>query len=965
MRPADPIDRVNARLVSMEKEFNETVEALGRTLGPPPHPVPDTMSTAENAKRRDEILRGGFDDSGEVYEYGVLRLEQQRQQMQKEASEGKPIDESALVVVSQSEAYHEYIPLLLHSLYGSMLEYKAMRHTVPAAALEHPDIARSEVLAQKTLAFLDMALRERKEFANVLLYAQALRYNVKLEGGPLTEADRAEYQRRLDEGLAAGLLRKDSIDALQKNDEQVALEHANRLNQRILDVLSGKTVIVQEKDVFYPQTLPIELFVRAYEYTLEQEKRVVLDPDNEHAEARIAALEEEARRQGGTLPSALKEEYEELGKQQRNRKKLLQDLKVKRTMYLEQLLKHTSNLGVFQVRAEQVAATQRMFGRSIDALAGPSNKQEVPDDVKQGIDQNMETRRQFHLDRIESYLGTLEKEDGILSIGTGEYLENINNKLLRPMTLKVVEVLAGIVSSPVPESSGLRGRVRNAIAGDIEDAMGIPKNPDGTLKPESEWTSDERARVEEKAKSVMDAIKEFRYKNDRNERGEMVFEQDQRGNLIEKDHLRNLHGTIDALRKIPSAKEFVGQPVRELPEERVHAGNLDAMIAAHGGPAIYAKLLDQLLEDVGTSEADSPTGVLGESAQMMRTINGIVGTHIEVADAEIQLGSGLEDWAWYLIYALVAMGVLQGLSWLNRGRKILGKGAAGVRAALRTALRGRRAVSAAVRPAPRLAPRAAPETPPATTVRPQARPTPTRPPASAATKIAKTVSLLAILDTSAQLLGNVDQTSNAEQLNEMNTVSAAAEFWNSVNLATNGESGAYSEELQQALTVAQSTGREEWVYDELEILKQWDRLLAMQYVLENGSVEQDAPLESRRIALLKTVRSLIRRRSAQFPLYQPEQSLIDQPFTWDKRRKSGNQVNVNTSGKWWIFPVPFRNGPIAQARKAGFEQRQKDGFDVQQARQEFEAVQSDVWSFQGEVEGLVEQLTDAEKAKGE
>lgn len=669
VRPADPVETPKAALKQVELGLADSVEAVRVTLGSAPKPVPDDIDTKENAARRAEILAGGFDDVGEVYEFGMLRLEQQRSQMQKELKEGKAVDVGELVTVSQAEAYHEYLPMLLHALQESMNDYRALRQAVPDAVLRKPDVARGEVAAQMTLAILDEALKERVAFANAMLLAQSLRpaNRTKFDGTPLTDADAADYRKRLDGMIASGALRKDSVAALQGN-EQLGLEHANKLNQRILDVLSGKALAVQENEVgFYPQAMELELLTAAYEFTLEQEKKVVLDPRNVAAEARIAELEAQAKDAGGTLPKALKEEYEGLAVQQLDRKARLGDLAKERARYLQELLRKTDALGRFQIRAEELTAIQRQFGRAIDPLAGPSNKQPIPENERKGIDANMETRKQFHLDRIDAFLGSLEKEDGVLSIGAGERFEDFNNKNLRPIALKVVETLAGLASLPAPESFGLKKRIRNAIAGDLEDAMGIPKNADGTPKPEEQWTPEERATVEKKAKSVLDAINEFRYETRKNDKGETEFVRDERGNAIEKDHTKKLRSTIGALRAMPPAKIFVNMPVIGLPDERITIEQVNAINEklkdpritveekkALNGPGVYAKLMDQLLEDWGTADGEPPSGVIGETGEMMRKIDGIVGVHVDVAEAEIQLAADIADW---LVYIAAALGI--------------------------------------------------------------------------------------------------------------------------------------------------------------------------------------------------------------------------------------------------------------------------------------------------------------------
>ncbi len=231
--------------------------------------------------------------------------------------------------------------------------------------------------------------------------------------------------------------------------------------------------------------------------------------------------------------------------------------------------------------------------------------------------------------------------------------------------------------------------------------------------------------------------------------------------------------------------------------------------------------------------------------------------------------------------------------------------------------------------------------------------------------------LLMELTTASELLSSLDQTAKAGPLDELASVGAASELWHSADLAVNGGSGPYSPELQKALTIAQSTGGEAWVRDEAEIARQWDQLLVMRTVLGSQSVPDPVPalrgeamrLERRRLQLLDDVRALIDVRSRQFPVYQPTKPLTEQLFTRDGR--SEGTINVNTSGHFFIFPVPFRNGPIARARAIGAKQRTKDGFDRKEARAEFENMRDEIWYFQGEIEVYLQQLESLEQAKGE
>lgn len=671
-----PMPPESAEVRKADVTIDTLIRDVNKDIGPAARAVPDTTTEKQNDARRAEILKSGFENASEVYEFGAVRLDLQRLQMQKEAAAGKPVDAEALVAVSQGQAYHEYLPLLLGSLRDSMAKYQAHRKMVPSSVLARPEIARAEVSLQMMLAFLDDALDERVAFANAAMLADAVRRGAKPEGGAMGE----DYRKLFDEALKDKALGAASVTVLRqamspapegKETPEEAVRRvdlamqaqANALNQRVLDVLSGKTLEAQGVVGFLPQAMSLELLMGAYEQTLSEEKATVLDPNVEKASARLRELEAEAKAAGGKLPKDKKEEYDSLSSRQNDRKAHLAALEKSRATYLDELLDHAGDLGTFQVRAEQLTSTQRQFQRaSLDAKRSSTN-QPIPDEVMKGIDANMETRKTFHLDRLQAYLDSLEGEEGIMRVTSGKRLEEFNNTTLRPMALKVVQTLAGIASAPVPEQAGMKKRLREAIVGDLERAMGIPKRADGTPKPEAEWTPDERANVEAKARSVMDAVDEFKYRNSKDKEGKTVFETGPDGNRIEKGHTKNLRSTIAAIRRLPPAKNFVNKPMGPLPTERVTPENLDALLKKHGGPAVYAKLLTQLMDDW--------TVVNDESGEMMRKIDDIVGTHIKVGDAEIQLAAdiwGLLEW---IAVGLAAMGALYVLDKLNSLRKMV------------------------------------------------------------------------------------------------------------------------------------------------------------------------------------------------------------------------------------------------------------------------------------------------------
>lgn len=650
----------SAEVRSDDRSIDASIASLAKRIGPEFREVRDDMTKKENDERRAELLRGGFDDASEVYEYGTLRLELRRAQLQgeiKDMPEGPlrqaKIDE--LIVVGQSEAYHEYLPMLLRMFRESMEEYKAHRAMVPKDVLAKGSVVRAEAKLGIMLSLLDEALAERTAFANMLLLHYALEDGRNPLGGPLSAADRAEFRRRYDIGLKS--LRPEAVDAMKAADPQKAIDHANRLNQNILELLSGKTMDRLHGEAgFFPPAMSLELLLSAYEHAVEAQKAVIDDRNNVRARERIAELLAEAGSEK-KLPAAKKEEYDRLMERLRDRDASAKKLEEQRGAYLEELLKRSSALGRFQIDAERLTAIQRQFGRVIDPTAGKDLEPATPKNVRDAIDANMEERKKFHLDRVQGILDSLEGEEGVLAITAGKRFEDFNNKTLRPFALGVAQTLAYVASLPVPETFGMKKRVREAIVGDFEKAMGIPKDKNGDPKPEKDWTPEERALVEKNARSIIDAIDEFRYKHRKTKDGKTEFELDARGNRIEKEHTKKLRETIGALRLLPPAKNYAGQPVGKMPTDRVTAKNIDDMLETHGGAAVYAKLLDQLLEDFG-SLGPPPTGVMGESGEMIRKIDDVIDMHLTVAEVEIDLADDINRWMRYLIYGLIALGVL-------------------------------------------------------------------------------------------------------------------------------------------------------------------------------------------------------------------------------------------------------------------------------------------------------------------
>ena len=614
--------------------FSE-VESLGEILGDPYPSVPEDMTVDDIDKRLEEIMN---DYTYETYQeqnesnalnFAVNRLQRLRQYREHGSQESSAAEERESVVVNQAVTYHEYFPDVVNHVYSIMTKYQARRATAPAEVVR--GLAGQEMEARLYLAALNSALEERVAFANVLLMEGFLRLGKTPSGDDLSSADKAFIENRLKQHLSNPNLSEPSKLVLEKRDTKQNKIKGNELNQRIIDILSGKSQIAGVDEGFFPQQLYLDLLSREYEFHIENAKGIVRDSDSSATEARMRLLEQRHELDDG-LSSEDLAEYERLRAVIRGRNQAFGDMRTTRATIIEELVEHTNQLGTFQLHAAELSTLQHQFGAREDPDAEGLTDDRTPEQVRRAISENMEQRSSFHLERLDAFANTMEEK--VLSVGFKEHVEDASIGM-RDLYLGVTSGIAEIVAFPVPETAGLKARVRRSVQGDLAEAMGWPLDANGQLVDEKDLTPEQRKYIEKKAKSIKDAINEF-----------------------DRTKIVRFRETVNALHSMPSAEEFINDEVKEIPTERITAQNQDELIRTYGGPAVYARLFQQLQEDWGDYDAQPPTGLIGESREFLHKVDENISTHLDVSKALHELSEGAFDAMWWTIVGIIGAGAL-------------------------------------------------------------------------------------------------------------------------------------------------------------------------------------------------------------------------------------------------------------------------------------------------------------------
>jgi hypothetical protein len=271
--------------------------------------------------------------------------------------------------------------------------------------------------------------------------------------------------------------------------------------------------------------------------------------------------------------------------------------------------------------------------------SGPTNPETRADVNRAAL-----AMRNFHLGRLAAVTNqaNIEFGGGLLT------RERIRDGLMRS-TITAANISSWI--SRILTANGnvdLGGRVQSFLAGPICEAIGWPKNPDGTLKVT--LTDDERNTIIDRLGRLTDTLQ--------------VFQRSNNGTQI--------RDTVSALQALdPSdavSAERIGQVRDPLPPGEVTAAQVPAKLAelqrTYGNredavATLHAILLRQLNGQWGTLNPDGRTGTgfIGQYATMLFSIERMIGVQLDVAGACFQMQKNMYEMAKYLVVSAGVIGL--------------------------------------------------------------------------------------------------------------------------------------------------------------------------------------------------------------------------------------------------------------------------------------------------------------------
>lgn len=916
---------------SLEQRLDVLRTSVGQAA-----PVPDSLDSKQIDKRLDGMIEDGtYGDYQELNTYNVLVNRLTVIQRQADWNKNKANREE-FMVANQAITYHEYLGDIVDRTISTSDSFAALKHTVGELP---PDLLQQEKDLSVFLTELQTAIDRRMVFADAALVQyqlskqQDVRGNVMKDQGHLVEQFE-ELKDKLDGAGKAAIL---------VGGQDAITVHKNALDQKIVDLIAKKGDL--------PARALLALQFHRFQQLLEEQKTIIRDPKLNGADGeweKLNAKNDAAREnRGEQLTETEGKRFLELQDLRKRWWPTIENLGKERRDVSNAMLDTTEDLSEFHEHAMELTIIQHMF-QTPDSLEGaqPANPRTTPEEVRSAVEETLNMRAEFHRERMGAFANKFQED--VLKIGAPELIEDLSNKTGREFIREMNNRLTALVTLPLPEKFGIRSAARGALSDPLNEAMGWPAEKSDMQF--SELTPQEQQRVLEKSRSIADAIRAF-----------------------DQSKITRVRESLDLIAHLPPASDALGEPVQEplpdLPPEGITTENMQSQIEQYGLATVYILALKQA--DIAYGSPDSGEGFLGEVQKFTDAVNDNIDVHLEVGNAMYQAS---RVWEWVMYACLVAAGATAALI---------------ARPLIRAVNKGRRSVSSALRRSPRTAPspRSAPavETPSPATAEAGAAQTVASETTATRSTAAETVSaevqaarraklighagfLLAELTTVGEIAASLQQTMNAQQLTEPQTVDAAAEFWQSANLAVNGQAGTYGrEDLEQALVVTDATGQREWVKDEYEVVEQMRQLLQLKAILQSKAIAQSVPalkergeeLEKKRKDLLQKVDDMLAVRKAEFPVFDPAKKLTEQAFTRDGRAEG--RINVNTSGHYGIFPVKFRDGPIQQLRTAGAAQRTEEKFTIAKEKANFRVLKESIEAFQWDVRSYLEDYVKEEE----
>ncbi|MDD3896959.1 MAG: hypothetical protein PHU04_03920 [Candidatus Peribacteraceae bacterium] len=613
--------------------FAETLNTLEKTVGPSVRGIPDEVTEDWLKEQLADIVKDHHIDTfNEQYLYNELlyrRASLQRQKNVREALQrgeqpnGELLKE--LVVANQAVTYHEYFRSGVNHVLSVMRRYETMRGTMPHVP---PYLVKMEVETKRYIEALQGAVQERVAFSNVIL----LEHHVEKGFG-----NDAVRLRTLRDGYM-GQLSDASRQALGGDLEQ-KLIRANQLNQRIVELLSGRHGLQGIEEGYVPKRMYLELLKYRYKQLLDSQKQIAVDTDLASSKSELAHFTrkfEMAQKGQGKFTEEDVARSEELRKRIRDVNGQFALLGEQRRAVTQEILGLTDELAVYNIEQTELADIQNQLGKkySFEGVAGISPLS-TPPEVRDAIAKNMETRKQFHLTQMGSFLTVVEED--VLHVGLRERVEKKWNEDGREALRLVTHRLAGFFTFAVPEAFGMKEAAKDALTQPLDEAMGWPSNWED-LSPEEQEKALEVVR--EKTRSVLTLIENF-----------------------DTSTIQNFRETVSVLQGMPPMSQYALEDVKFdendqpiLPEERVTTGNRDALIRKYGGGTVHLMLIRQFHAHWGTQQP--PSGFFGEYAEFLHGVDAVIDVHLDVGRALHVLGDRYMDLAklWMQI-ALVALGV--------------------------------------------------------------------------------------------------------------------------------------------------------------------------------------------------------------------------------------------------------------------------------------------------------------------
>ncbi len=670
--------------VSFHEDLVRSVDVVGYSNGfeqpggqKGPLKIKGDVSDLSEEELKAQIVHSTYDYShrtfADLFRNNAAKNELRRLQLLKSRRE-KPIgfDDRELVVTDQASTYHQYFPEVLKATVRSAQKYEEASAKVPAEV--RAQMGSMEGYTKTYLGELNNALDERLLFANILTLANHIAAKVDPNGRPLAPADIAVMRDRLAKLLEDKKLSKQSlnifgggtVDALlkevSKKDDTGLAVLGNNLNQRLIEILGGKCGAGVPDD-FTPMVLELELIRRHYDFVFKQESELSLDPRLTRAKERMKVLKAEfddAEKNNKPFPKEKVEENASLQRQFDDRQSELDRMAKQRRTLSDSIVSQTDQLARYQMKMSGITTTQRMFGdiKDVPSLTSPL-EDTTPDVVRKSINKNMKMRSDFHLQTLGEFLGAVD--DKVMAVDLNVRVEDLSNKQFREFMRKLTGGIAHVVTLPIPQLGDLqlRSMAKNSMTGDLDRAMGWPPG----VTDFDQLTDAQKQNVRSKAKSVYQAILEFKYAHEKKSDGSVEF-----GEYKEKEQIVHFKETMGMIKSMPPASTFVqGVPDEKAMEKRMSKADLDAFLSTINGKVvqgiplsqqerdkgatIYMALFAQLNNDWG--DVNPPSGFVGEYAAFMAKIDENIGTHFATASALRELSAKFFDWRDYLLYGIL------------------------------------------------------------------------------------------------------------------------------------------------------------------------------------------------------------------------------------------------------------------------------------------------------------------------